>query len=239
MDVLIVILATFIFVAIIGKWVICILLLPSQMANAMYKKACPTTRCSYLKLLALPHIVVNKLSRGGYDLWMSYKVGLVSSHHFRLWYYRLIGADIGKHVRIHIGSQIRSAHRLKIGRGSIIGDHAILDARSNLEIGQDVNISSNVSIWTLQHNHRSPDFACPTPEERRLDVKIENRVWLGCNVIVLPGVTIGEGAVCCGGCVVAKDVSPFTVVAGIPARKVGERPTNLTYHFSGKSCHLY
>lgn len=146
---------------------------------------------------------------------------------------------MAKKVVVHIGTKIRAPHKLSIGAGSIIGDNCTLDARSGLTIGRNVNISSNVSIWTLQHDHRSPSFACPTTDKRRLAVIIEDRVWLGCNVIVLPGVTIGEGAVCCGGCVVTKDIEPYTVVAGIPARKVGERPRNLTYEFSGRSCRLF
>ena len=48
-------------------------------------------------------------------------------------------------------------------------------------------------------------------------------------MIVLPGVHIGEGAVCCAGCVVSKDVEPFTVVAGIPARKIADRPNDISY----------
>lgn len=56
-----------------------------------------------------------------------------------------------------------------------------------------------------------------------MNVEIGNRVWIGSNVIILPGVHIGEGAVCCAGCVITKDIEPFSVVAGIPARKVGER----------------
>ena len=56
-----------------------------------------------------------------------------------------------------------------------------------------------------------------------MSVEIDDRVWVGSNVIVLPGVHIGEGAVCCAGCVVTKDIPPYTVVAGIPAKKVGER----------------
>lgn len=70
-------------------------------------------------------------------------------------------------------------------------------------------------------------------------VVIEDRVWLGSNVIVLPGVKIGEGAVCCAGCVVTKDVLPYTVVAGVPAKIVNERPRNLKYEFNGRSCRLY
>ena len=124
-----------------------------------------------------------------------------------------------------------------MGGGTIIGDNCLLDARCGLVIGGDVNVSSNVSIYTEQHDHRDPYFRCV--RGRKKEVKIGDRVWLGCNVVVLPGVTIGEGAVCCAGCVVTKDVAPYTVVAGIPAKKVNERPKELLYHFSGKPCRLY
>lgn len=72
-----------------------------------------------------------------------------------------------------------------------------------------------------------------------MSVEIGDRAWIGSNVVVLPGVTIGEGAVCCAGCVVTKDVEPYAVVAGIPAKKVGERPRVLTYEFTGKFNRLY
>ena len=100
-------------------------------------------------------------------------------------------------------------------------------------MGKNVNLSSNVSIYTLQHDHRDPDFNCTNLQTK---VTIDDRVWLGSNVIVLPGVHIGEGTVCCAGCVVTKDVEPYAVVAGIPAKKVNERPRNLRYNFISKSC---
>lgn len=120
--------------------------------------------------------------------------------------------------------------------GAIIGDNAILDARGGLEIGANANLSSNVSIYTLQHDHRDPEFQCTNLNAK---VTIGARSWIGSNVIVLPGVKVGEGAVCCAGCVVTKDVEPYAVVAGIPAKKVNERPKVLTYNFTGKSCRLY
>ncbi len=126
--------------------------------------------------------------------------------------------------------------RILLWGGTIIGDNAILDARGGLEMGKNVNLSSNVSIYTLQHDHRDPDFNCTNFNTK---VTIDDRVWLGSNVIVLPGVHIGEGAVCCAGCVVTKDVESYAVVAGIPAKKVNERPRTLRYNFDGKSCRLY
>lgn len=172
-------------------------------------------------------------------LYSLYKVGAAPSNHLRKWYYKIAGVTMAPKVVLHIGLQSRSPWNLKIGKGTVIGDHCSLDARSGLEIGDNVNISSDVSIWTLQHDYRDPNFQCPKKDARRLDVKIGDRAWLGCNVIVLPGVTIGEGAVCCGGCVVTKDVEPYSVVAGIPAKRIGERPRDLKYEFDGKSCMLY
>lgn len=127
-----------------------------------------------------------------------------------------------------------------IGRGSIIGDNALLDARNGLTLGNNVNLSSNVSIYTLQHDHRDPEFGCyENQPEKKLSVEVDDRAWIGSNVTVLPGVHIGEGAVCCAGCVVTKDVEPYAIVAGIPARKVGERTRDLTYELRERSCAFY
>ena len=137
----------------------------------------------------------------------------------------------------HFKTEIRGIHRLKIGAGTIIGDNALLAAQSGLTIGENVNISSNVSIYSGEHDHRDPYFRC-TPEKTR-PITIGDRVWIGSNVIILTGVNIGEGAVCCAGAVVTKNVEPYAVVAGVPARKIAERPDNLKYEFSGKTCWFY
>jgi len=105
-------------------------------------------------------------------------------------------------------------------------------------IGENVNISSNVSIYCGSHNHQDPFFGI-TPRSAQHPVTIGNRAWISSNAIIVNGVNIGEGAVCCAGCVVTKDVEPYAVVAGIPARIIGERPRDLRYAFDGKSQRLY
>ncbi|MDE7345641.1 MAG: acyltransferase [Muribaculaceae bacterium] len=185
--------------------------------------------------LGVPYRIIQRITRGGALRYALYKVSSIPSNSFRLLIYKITGASIAKNVIIHYGLEVRAPQFLHIGKGSIIGDNAILDARSGLSLGRNVNLSSNVSIYTLQHNHRSPSFNCVF-SDRKLSVSIGDRVWLGCNVVVLPGVSIGEGAVVCAGSIVTKDVSPFTIVAGIPAHKVGERPSNITYEFDGKTC---
>lgn len=151
--------------------------------------------------------------------------------------YKGLGVNMGKNVVFHFRTELRAPEKLQIGDGSIIGDNVILDARKGLVIGRNVNFSSNVSVYTLQHDYKDPDFKCTDRHEMK--VEIDDRAWLGSNVIILPGVHICEGAVCCAGCVVTKDVEPYSVVAGVPARKISERPTNLKYNFDGKSCRLF
>lgn len=215
------------------KWVFIVLLYPLQVfyCQSLIRKSV------FYKILAKPNLVVEKILRGGGLRFSIYNMSTIPSRRLRKWLYKGLGVRIGKNVVLHFKTEIRSPYNLFLGKGTIIGDNAVLDARMGLVLGDNVNLSSNVSIWTLQHDHRSPDFACM--QNRKMAVRIEDRAWLGCNVIVLPGVTIGEGAVCCAGCVVAKDVDPYTIVAGIPAKKVGERPKCLVYEFDGNSCHIY
>lgn len=216
------------------RYILVILFLPT-----MYLKALSTRvgNKRFAKLLYLQYRVFQKLTRDGIERLCIYTMSTIPSCSLRKLYYKLIGVRMGKKVVFHFKTEIRAPWNLVIGNGTIIGDNAILDARSKLNIGCNVNISSNASIYSLQHNHRSPFFDCKF--DRNLTVRIHDRVWLGCNVVILPGVTIGEGAVVCAGAVVTKDIPPYTVVAGIPAQKVGERPHNLSYEFPGKTCWFY
>ena len=182
------------------------------------------------------YIYWEKLFKKGWQRYMLFQVGLVPSHHIRKFVYRALGAEIGKNVVFHFRTEVRGLHRLKIGDGTIIGDNALLAAQRGLTIGKNVNLSSNVSIYSGAHDHRDPYFRS-TPATTR-PINIGDRVWIGSNAIILTGVNIGEGAVVCAGCVVTKDVEPYAVVAGIPAKKVNERPHDLKYEFK-KSVRLY
>jgi acetyltransferase-like isoleucine patch superfamily enzyme len=99
-----------------------------------------------------------------------------------------------------------------------------LDARSGLTIGENVNLSNEVMIWSLHHDYNDPDFAAIGAP-----VIIEDYAWLCSRCIILPGVTIGKGAVVAAGAVVSRNVLPYTVVGGIPAKVIASRSSNLTY----------
>ena len=169
----------------------------------------------------------------GYMRYMDFQTGLIPSHHIRNFIYRRIFlVQMEQKVIICWGAEIRCPGKLKIGKGSIIGDKALLDARNGITIGKNVNFSSNISIYTEQHDHRDPMFRCNSSDA--FSVNIGDRAWIGPNAIILHGVHIGEGAVVAAGSVVTKDVPPFTIVAGVPARKIGLRNKNLCYNFDGK-----
>ncbi len=169
----------------------------------------------------------------GYHMWMMLETGSIPSHHIRNFIYRhFYLVDMAKNAAIYHGAEIRAGINLHIGEGSIIGDKAILDARNGITIGNNVNFSTGVQIWTEQHDHSDPLFRCLS--DKSYQVKINDRVWIGPRVTILHSVTIGEGAVVAAGSVVTKDVAPFSIVAGIPAKKIGERNNDLQYSLNGE-----
>ncbi|MDI9880066.1 acyltransferase [Flectobacillus longus] len=146
-------------------------------------------------------------------------------HTLRITLLRILGAKIGNNVGLYRGFEVRSPNKLIIGNSSIIGHDCILDARKGLTIHENVNISSQAIIWTLHHDVQSLDF-----REVGAPVIIEDYVWICSRAIILPGVKIGKGAVVAAGAVVSSDVEPFTIVGGVPAKKIGVRNHELIYN---------
>jgi acetyltransferase-like isoleucine patch superfamily enzyme len=144
---------------------------------------------------------------------------------FRKVVLRLLGARIDRSAVLYGGFEIRSPRKLTIGPNSCIGHKATLDARGGLTIGRSVNFSSEVMIWTAQHDYRDPMFGTDFKP-----VVIGDCAWLGPRCIILPGVTVGEGAVIAAGAVVTKNVEPYVVVGGVPAKKIADRPKNPNYN---------
>lgn len=168
----------------------------------------------------------------GYERYLIHRIKMFPSHAVRNWVYRNIYlVDKHKTSVIYFGCEIRSGVNLHIGKGSIIGDNCILDARQGIYIGKNVNLSSEVHLWTEAHDVNDPYFRSMPCNHG--PIHIGNRAWLGSNVTVLDNVSIGEGAVVCSGAVVTKDVEPYAIVAGIPAKKIGERSKDLRYEFTG------
>ena len=126
---------------------------------------------------------------------------------------------------------MRAPYNVLIGEGSIIGDKAMLDGLNGIIIGNNVNLSTGVWIWTEQHNPQCKYFSCI---DQGAPVIIKDRAWISYRAVILPRVTVGEGAVIAAGAVVTKNVEPFTIYGGVPAKKIGNRNKDLEYIFDGK-----
>jgi acetyltransferase-like isoleucine patch superfamily enzyme len=152
-------------------------------------------------------------------------IAAVPSHSLRLAFYRrVMGYQIGVRSSIHLGAWTDTPGGLKIGDNSTVNHNCRLDSRGGLSIGDSVSISSDCIILTADHNVQVSSFP-----GRTSPVTIGHYAFLGTRVTVLPGVEIGEGAVVAAGAVVTKDVAPYSIVGGIPAKLIGTRGRNLNY----------
>jgi acetyltransferase-like isoleucine patch superfamily enzyme len=141
------------------------------------------------------------------------------------WYRRALGMRIGEgsallmDLYLYIRGRARPGQPgIRIGRRTVVNQQCCLDGRGGLSIGDDVDIAAGVWILTDSHDMNDPLFP-----EILAPVTIGNYAWIGSRAMILPGVTVGEGAVVAAGAVVTRDVEPFTIVAGVPARPIGTR----------------
>ena len=152
-------------------------------------------------------------------------VGYVPSHILRNIAYRfLFRMRIGRQSSIHWRARFRKPSGLVIGNNCIVGEFAMIDARSGVEIRNNVNIAGEVAIFTKEHDPDSPTF-----DVKGGAVIIDDYVYIGSRVVILPGVHIGYGAVVATGAVVTRDVAPYHIVGGVPAKFIKERNHDLHY----------
>lgn len=147
------------------------------------------------------------------------------SHRLRNFYYRsVMKFNIAESCSVHMHCVFDCAENLVMGQNSVINAKCRLDNRGGIVIGANVSISQEVLILTADHDVNAADFA-----GRSLAVHIEDYVWIGTRAVILPGVTIGKGALIAAGAVVTKDVIPYAIVAGVPAKVIKMRRTDLNY----------
>jgi maltose O-acetyltransferase len=145
-------------------------------------------------------------------------VGYVPIHSFRKIFYLLSGIKIPFNSTIHLQANFFKPSGINIGKNTIIGYRSFLDGRGTLHIGNHVDIASEVLIYTDQHDINSPDFG-----NSFAPVVIKDYVFIGPRAIILPGVTIGTGAVVAAGAVVTKNIPDYEIWGGVPAKKISER----------------
>ena len=116
---------------------------------------------------------------------------------------------------------ISDCSNVKIGNNCRINENVFIQCAF---IGDNVLIAPNCSLLSTSHIHNNIEIPIVMQGETDPNPSvIENNVWLGRNVVVLPGVTIGEGAIIAAGAIVNKDVESFTIYGGVPARLIKKR----------------
>jgi maltose O-acetyltransferase len=136
-----------------------------------------------------------------------------------------MGVSLGNGCGILMGCEIRRGDRISLGNNVVVNRGVLLDGRGGLlTIGDNVDIAQEAVIWTLGHDPHD-DYHRDKPGP----VTIGDYAWIGHRAIIMPGVTIGRGAVVAAGAVVTRDVPPMTIVGGVPAKTIGVRRSKLLY----------
>lgn len=171
-----------------------------------------------------------------YNYWLDFVLFLLSlisyfpSHVVRNLAYSAAGVTIGKKSTFHVGCRFYNPSGVEVGEGTIIGDRCFLDGRAPLKIGNHVDIAAQVLIYNSQHDLNSEDFIATSAP-----VQVKDYVFIGPRAILLPGVTIGTGAVVAAGAVVSKDVPDYAIVGGVPATVIGERKNKHLHYRLGRA----
>jgi acetyltransferase-like isoleucine patch superfamily enzyme len=113
--------------------------------------------------------------------------------------------------------------KIQIGEGSVVNPDSVIDGTGTVKIGRFCHFARGLTIYSSNHNYKSKEYIPYGKDDVLMPVVIEDFVWIGANVSIVPGVTIGEGAVIGMGSVVVSNVEPLKIYAGNPARQVGER----------------
>ena len=169
-------------------------------------------------------LVAGSLLAHIYNRWVT----KLPSRKIRSTYLKKYLGSFGTGTGVQMGCRFLNGRKVHLGERNVINFDCLFDGRRYpIHIGSDVSIGPDATILTLGHDTQDSDFS-----DRGGPVEIGDHAWIGYRAIILPGVSIGEGAVVAAGAIVSRDVAPYTIVAGSPARKIGERSSQLSYQLS-------
>lgn len=140
------------------------------------------------------------------------------------------GIVLGQNVTLRRGTTIDCTGVIReLGEGLIVGDYVgmsdgcFIQVRGPVRIGSYVMFGPGVSIFSENHGFNNPEQLLWNEPTVRKGVVIEDNVWVGAKAIILDGVTVGTGSIVAAGCVVTKDVPPYSIVAGVPGKVIKTR----------------
>ncbi len=128
------------------------------------------------------------------------------------------------------GKNIRVKHNADISPNIQIGDYSEFGTRcmvhGNVEIGSNVIMGPDIKIYARNHKYERLDMPIRQQGKHYLKTKIGDDVWIGANVIITAGVTIGNHVIIGAGAVVTKDIMDYAIVGGVPAKIIKYRREN-------------
>lgn len=146
--------------------------------------------------------------------------GFINS--LKILFLRGIFNSVGHNVNIRPRIRFTFGSNISIGDNSGIGDGCFLQDMGSISIGKDVLMGPEVMIFTANHETKKDELLRNQGSAVK-GVIIGDDVWIGARAMILPGVKISKGAVIAAGAVVSRDVEEYTIVGGVPAKKIGER----------------
>ena len=145
--------------------------------------------------------------------------------HFRRGNNISIGSTVGFGLDNKIYASGTGNERIEIGDNVFFNSNVMINADigGRVKIGNNVLIGPNGVIRASNHIFRDPTVIIMNQGHDPGTIVIEDDVWIGANVVILPNITVGKGSIIGAGSVVTKDVDPYSVVAGVPAKKIADR----------------
>lgn len=160
---------------------------------------------------------------------MSCLLSLSPSFRFSAAILRVLGAKVHESVTVHFLVRFVVCGRMNLKRGVTINSGCFVDNRKGIDIGENSMIGRKCSLYTMGHNNNCGEFS-----SFGAPISIGKNVVIYPHSIIMPGVHIGDFAVVYPGSIVTKDVRNNSIVAGSPARVVGERQNISCYELSYK-----
>ncbi|WP_058301360.1 acyltransferase [Gorillibacterium timonense] len=182
------------------------------MDKSINREMSKPVKCIYYAVVLFGNVVINK----------------IPSRHLRKWFYKMLGAKVGKNSVICRRADVLFPKGLCLANNVNIGWFVDLDARGGIYVDHNTNISSHIKLITGSHDVDDPQYTASFKP-----IIIGHHCWIGTGAIVLQGVTIGDGVVVAAGAVVTKDIPPFEVWGGVPAKFIRKRNNDISYEVQG------
>jgi maltose O-acetyltransferase len=156
-------------------------------------------------------------------IWFLSRLPLRLGNWLRSHFLRHLIGGMGRDCTIQANIRIGNPEKLHIGNHCNFGQDVFIMAGGGVRIGNYVGIGAGAKIWSVNHRYDNPDIPWLLQGWEYKEVVIEDDVWIGASAFIMPGVTLGKGAIISACSVLSKSVPPYSIVAGNPGRVIGWR----------------